>query len=99
MLGFERVGLQLVDLALLGVQEVPSSNLGSPTKFLIDLRTVVRLNGAFWSPSAGLRRTYSRFRNSVIERGGDGNLRTILLKRYPAPQFSLVVRRMPMYPI
>jgi len=37
--------------------------------------------------------------NSVIEHGGDGNLRTILLKRYPAPQFSLVVRRMPMSPI
>ena len=35
---------------LLGVQEVPSSNLGSPTKFIKDLRTVVRLDAAFWGP-------------------------------------------------
>jgi hypothetical protein len=31
--------------------EVPSSNLGSPTKFLKDLLTVVRSKFPFWSPS------------------------------------------------
>jgi hypothetical protein len=36
---------------LLGVQEVPSSNLGSPTKFLIQLQTPDPPEGAVWSPT------------------------------------------------
>ena len=36
---------------LLGVQEVPSSNLGSPTKFLKDLRTRNPPQVASWSPT------------------------------------------------
>jgi hypothetical protein len=36
---------------LLGVQEVPSSNLGSPTKLLKELRMVRLFRAAFWSPS------------------------------------------------
>src|ERR1035437_5969377 len=36
---------------LLGVQEVPSSNLGSPTKFLKELQTRDPLQVAFWSPT------------------------------------------------
>ena len=35
---------------LLGVQEVPSSNLGSPTKFLNDLEPEHFLVNRFWSP-------------------------------------------------
>ena len=35
---------------LLGVQEVPSSNLGSPTKFLKDLETGPFPVSEFWSP-------------------------------------------------
>src|ERR1035438_5452011 len=36
---------------LLGVQEVPSSNLGGPTKFLKGLQTPVLLDPAVWSPT------------------------------------------------
>src|ERR1035438_2092606 len=36
---------------LLGVQEVPSSNLGSPTKLLKDIWTLLPLHSGFWSPS------------------------------------------------
>jgi len=36
---------------LVGVQEVPSSNLGGPTKFLIDLQTGHSPPAAFWSPT------------------------------------------------
>src|ERR1039457_1904669 len=36
---------------LLGVQEVPSSNLGSPTKFLKELQTADPPQVAFWSPT------------------------------------------------
>ena len=36
---------------LLGVQEVPSSNLGSPTKFLKDLQTSFLNETSVWSPT------------------------------------------------
>ena len=36
---------------LLGVQEVPSSNLGGPTKFLKDLQTPTLFGLAVWSPT------------------------------------------------
>jgi hypothetical protein len=36
---------------LLGVQEVPSSNLGSPTKFLKDIQTSDLPKPSFWSPT------------------------------------------------
>ena len=36
---------------LLGVQEVPSSNLGGPTKFLIDLQPRRSSQAAFWRPT------------------------------------------------
>jgi len=35
---------------LVGVQEVPSSNLGGPTKFLKDLQPKHSPQAAFWSP-------------------------------------------------
>ena len=53
---------------LLGVQEVPSSNLGSPTKFLNDLEPEHFLVNRFWSPlgvqkwpsAAALLRTHQK---------------------------------------
>ena len=36
---------------LLGVQEVPGSNPGSPTKFLIDLQTRGLPDPGLWSPT------------------------------------------------
>src|ERR1035441_8795245 len=36
---------------LLGVQEVPSSNLGGPTKFLKDLQKADRPQVCLWSPT------------------------------------------------
>ena len=41
--------------SLLGVQEVPSSNLGGPTKFLNDLQTTHLPIPSIWGPNPGLR--------------------------------------------
>ena len=55
------------------MQEVPSSNLGSPTKFVSDLRTVVRLKRTIleskWSPHAGLRPAVRAYALTVAELG------------------------------
>ena len=53
---------------LLGVQEVPSSNLGSPTKFLKDLQAPGLPQGPFWSPT-GVQN--GRIRRLAADQGRD----------------------------
>ena len=54
---------------LLGVQEVPSSNLGSPTKFLKDIRTTDPSQVAFWSPT-GVQKGTLAYSPAAVGCGG-----------------------------
>jgi len=60
---------------LVGVQEVPSSNLGGPTKFLKDLQPKHSPQAAFWSPiGVQIRTPAARFPEPTENRSHPWNL-------------------------
>src|SRR5579862_4038593 len=80
---------------LLGVQEVPGSNPGGPTKYLIDLQTAEILKTTVWSPGGvqnGRRITSPPSRSNGQLRRFDTPEASLLFQEPDKPDKSRVIK-------